>query len=85
MPSTLFRRRQIGLLCLLVAVVGWALNWLVMKSLPRKWPLLSAPGTAGITAALALVLLAAPRGQRLAVPVRSLDRLLLAAGLDVTA
>lgn len=85
MPLILIRPRQVGLLCLLVTIVGWGLNWPVMKFLLREWPPLSARGTAGVTAALALALLAALRGERLAVPVRSTGRLLAAAGLNVTA
>jgi drug/metabolite transporter (DMT)-like permease len=79
------RPRQVGLLCLLVTVVGWGLNWPVMKLLLSDWPPLSARGTAGVTAALALALLAALRGQRLAVPASSAGRLLMAAALNVTA
>jgi len=75
MPSTLLGPRQAGLLCLLATVVGWGLNWPVMKFLLREWPPLSARGTAGVTTAPALVLLAALCGQRLAVPVRPVGRL----------
>jgi drug/metabolite transporter (DMT)-like permease len=79
------RPRQTGLLCLLVTVVGWGVNWPVMKFLLREWPPLSARGTAGITAAVALGLLAGLRGEKLSVPARSTGRLLAAAGLNVTA
>jgi drug/metabolite transporter (DMT)-like permease len=85
MSSIFLRPRQVGLLCLLVTAVGWGLNWPVMKLLLREWPPLSARGTAGVTAALALGLLAALRGERLAVPARSVGRLLAAAALNVTA
>jgi drug/metabolite transporter (DMT)-like permease len=85
MPSMRLRPRQVGLLCLLVTVVGWGVNWPVMKFLLREWPPLSARGTAGITAAVALALVATLRGERLTVPVRSVGRLLVAAGLNVTA
>src|SRR3954447_1853924 len=86
--ATLSRSRRIGLLCLLcllVTAVGWGLNWPVMKLLLREWPPLAARGTAGLTAALGLALLATLRGQRLAVPPRAIPRLLLAAALNVTA
>jgi drug/metabolite transporter (DMT)-like permease len=73
------------LLCLLVTAVGWGLNWPAMKLLLQEWPPLSARGAAGVTAALALALLAALRGERLAVPARSAGRLLIAAALNVTA
>ena len=48
MPSILLRRRQLGLLCLLVTVVGRGLNWAVMKFLLREWPPLWARRTAGV-------------------------------------
>jgi drug/metabolite transporter (DMT)-like permease len=83
--ATLPRSRQVGLLCLLVTAVGWGLNWPAIKFLLREWPPLSARGTAGVTAALALALLAILRGQRLAVPARSVGRLVVAAALNVTA
>jgi drug/metabolite transporter (DMT)-like permease len=56
-----------------------------MKLLLREWPPLAARGTAGVTAALALPLLASLRGERLAVPMRSAGRLVVAAALNVTA
>jgi drug/metabolite transporter (DMT)-like permease len=83
--AMLSRSRQVGLLCLLVTVVGWGLNWPVMKLLLREWPPLLARGTAGVTAALALTLIAVLRGQRLGVPLRLAGRLVAAAGLNVTA
>jgi drug/metabolite transporter (DMT)-like permease len=46
---------------------------------------LSARGTAGVTAAVALALLAVLRGERLLVPARSAGRLVVAAALNVTA
>ena len=79
------RHRQIGLLCLLVTAVGWGLNWPAMKLLLREWPPLSARGTAGVTSALALGLLAALRGERIVVPVRLAGRLIAGAALNVTA
>jgi drug/metabolite transporter (DMT)-like permease/ubiquinone/menaquinone biosynthesis C-methylase UbiE len=79
------RSRRIGLLCLLVTAVGWGLNWPVMKFLLEEWPPLSARGFAGMTAAFGLGLLAALRGERLAVPAGARARLLAAAALNVTA
>lgn len=81
----LSKPRRVGLLCLLVTAFGWGLNWPAMKFLLREWPPLSARGAAGLTAALALALLAALRGERLAVPARSAGRLVLAAATNVTA
>jgi drug/metabolite transporter (DMT)-like permease len=87
MPAAILksRPRRVDLLCLLVTAVGWGLNWPAMKFLLREWPPLSARGLAGLTAALALALLAASRGERLAVPAGATGRLLLAAALNVTA
>jgi len=85
MPAMLLRPRQVGLLCLLVTSVGWGLNWPLLKLLLTEWPPLSARGWAGVTAALGLALIASLRGERLTVPVRSVGRLLAAAGLNVTA
>jgi drug/metabolite transporter (DMT)-like permease len=56
-----------------------------MKFLLEEWPPLSARGFAGVTAALILALLAALRGERLAVPPGASGRLLAAAALNVTA
>lgn len=84
-PPSPTRSRRIGLLCLLVTAVGWGLNWPAMKFLLREWPPLSARGTAGITAALMLALLAWLRGERLAVPAGAAGRLIVAAALNVTA
>ena len=85
MPSIHLRPRQVGLLYLLFTAVGWGLNWPVMKFLLSEWPPLSARGWAGVTAALAFALLAALRGEGLAIPAGSAGRLLAAAGLNVTA
>jgi drug/metabolite transporter (DMT)-like permease len=77
------RSRQIGLLHLLVASVGWGLNWPALKVLLREWPPLSARGFAGVAAALGLALLARMSGERLAVPRRSIARLVAAAMTNV--
>ncbi len=87
MPSSApaLRARRTGLLCLAVTALGWGLNWPVMKALLREWPPLSARGWAGLAAALGLAVLAALRGERLAVPRRAIGPLLLAAGSNVLA
>ena len=77
--------RWIGLLYLAATALGWGINWPVMKVLLREWPPLSARGWAGMAAALGLAGLALLRGERLAVPRRSVGRLLLAAATNVTA
>lgn len=79
------RSRQVGLLCLLVTAVGWGLNWPAIKVLLHEWPPLFARGTAGVAAALGLALLAAMRGQRLAVPGPLVGRLVAAAAINVLA
>jgi drug/metabolite transporter (DMT)-like permease len=56
-----------------------------MKVLLREWPPLFSRGTAGLTAALALAVLAALRKESLAVPRGAAGRLVLAAMLNVFA
>jgi drug/metabolite transporter (DMT)-like permease len=77
------RSGRIGLLYLLIASVGWGLNWPALKVLLAEWPPLLARGTSGVAAALGLVLLAAARGERLAVPRDAYGRLVLAAVTNV--
>ena len=74
--ASALRARRTGLLCLAVTAFGWGVNWPIMKALLREWPPLSARGWAGVTAALGLTVLAALRGDRLAVPRRAVGRLL---------
>jgi drug/metabolite transporter (DMT)-like permease len=83
--ASALRARRTGLLCLAVTAVGWGLNWPVMKALLREWPPLSARGWAGLAAAFGLAVMAALRGERLAVPRRAFGPLLLAAGSNVLA
>ena len=68
MPSTRPQSRHAGLLFLLVASIGWGLNWPALKMLLQEWPPLSARGASGVAAALGLALLARARGERLSVP-----------------
>ncbi len=82
MPLT---TRQAGLLFLLVTTVGWGLNWPALKFLLTQLPPLAARGTAGMTAALGLALLARMTRQNLAVPRELWGRLVLAAMLNVFA
>jgi drug/metabolite transporter (DMT)-like permease len=77
--------RQVGLLCLSLTALGWGLNWPIIKLILRDWPPLFARGTAGLAAALGLAAIAFARGERLAIPPRSLGRLSLAAGVNVFA
>lgn len=67
--------RWAGLLCLLVTVSGWGLNWPAMKFLLREWPPLFARGLAGVVAALILAMIAHWHGETLKIPLRLLPRL----------
>jgi drug/metabolite transporter (DMT)-like permease len=77
--------RVVGLLCLLVTSVGWGLNWPVMKFLLREWPPLFARGTAGMSAAAIIALIAASAGQQLAVPRAQVGRLVAGSLINVFA
>jgi drug/metabolite transporter (DMT)-like permease len=79
------RDRTIGLLCLGVTAVGWALNWPLMKLLLQQWPPLFARGLAGTCAALILAVLAMGRKEALAVPREAVPRLLFATLTNVIA
>jgi drug/metabolite transporter (DMT)-like permease len=72
-----------GLLYLLVAAVGWGLNWPALKVVLAEWPPLSARGASGVMAAAGLAVLAAARGERLAVPRGLSGRLVQAAATNV--
>ena len=82
---SLFRARHAGLLYLVVAAIGWGLNWPAMKVLLGEWPPFFARGTAGVTAALGLALIARMSGERLAVPRRAVAPLVAAAMTNVFA
>src|SRR3954451_9517206 len=84
-PDAPLRSRCIGLLCLAVTVIGWGLNWPIIKLILREWPPLFARGTAGLVAALGLAAVAIIRGERMTVSWRALGRLSLAAALNVFA
>lgn len=81
--SAQLRSSRTGLLYLLVASVGWGLNWPALKVILAEWPPLLARGTSGMAAALGLALLATARGERLAVPRDAWGRLVLAATTNV--
>jgi len=83
MPA--LKSRTIGLLCLLVTAIGWGMNWPAMKFLLTQLPPLFARGSAGVTAAIALALLARRRGEALTVPRPLWGRLALAAFINVFA
>jgi drug/metabolite transporter (DMT)-like permease len=77
------RPDRAGVLFLLVASVGWGLNWPALKMLLVEWPPLSARGATGVAAAVWLALLATARGERLSVPRPLIGRLVLAALTNV--
>lgn len=77
--------KWVGIFCLGVTVVGWALNWPAMKILLREWPPLFSRGVAGVAAAMILAMVAVIRGETLAVPRRTVPRLLLASFTNVFA
>jgi len=58
----------LGLVFLVIASVGWGLNFPIMKHLLTEWPPLSSRGLCGIVGAAALALIALARGERLRVP-----------------
>lgn len=78
-------QRAIGIVYLVTTSVGWGINWPVMKMLLQEWPPLLARGSAGVTAAVGIGVLAALRGEPIVVPVRVLPRLLAAAFFNVFA
>lgn len=61
------------------------MNWPILKSLLVELPPLSARGWAGAAAMAGLLLAAAASGERIGVPPEAWPRLLLYAGLNVTA
>jgi drug/metabolite transporter (DMT)-like permease len=81
--ATRLRSSHAGLLYLLIASIGWGLNWPALKVILSEWPPLSARGASGVTAALGLAVLAVARGEHLAVPRAALGRLVVAAATNV--
>jgi len=73
----------LGLVFLVIASVGWGLNFPIMKHLLTEWPPLSARGLCGVAGAAALALIALARGERLGVPRPMWLRLLLVSTLAI--
>lgn len=73
----------IGLVFLIVASVGWGLNFPIMKHVLAQWPPLSARGLCGMVGSVALALIAVARQQQLGVPRPMWLRLLLVSMLQV--
>jgi drug/metabolite transporter (DMT)-like permease len=61
------------------------MNWPAMKFLLREWPPLFARGTAGVSAAIIIALIAMKAGQSLAVPRQQTGRLVAGALINVFA
>jgi drug/metabolite transporter (DMT)-like permease len=77
------RLSPLGLALLVVASVGWGLNFPIMKHLLAEWPPLSSRGLCGIVGAVALALIAVARQQRLSVPRPMWLRLMLVSTLTI--
>jgi len=85
MSDSSLRAYRMGQLYLLATAIGWGLNWTVLKFVLHDWPPLFARSTAGLVAALGLVIAAASRGEPLWVPRDLFGRLGIAAGINVFA
>ena len=77
------RMSPLGLGLLVIASVGWGLNFPIMKHLLTEWPPLSSRGLCGVVGAVALALIAVARQQQLSVPRRLWLRLLLVSTLQI--
>ena len=77
------RISPLGLMFLVVASVGWGLNFPIMKHLLTEWPPLSSRGLCGIVGAAALALIALARRQSLSVPRHLWLRLMLVSMLTI--
>lgn len=82
-PAGRARISPLGLVFLIVASVGWGLNFPIMKHLLTEWPPLSSRGLCGIVGAVALALIALARRQPLRVPPRMWLRLTLVSWLSI--
>ncbi|SDE02727.1 EamA-like transporter family protein [Bradyrhizobium brasilense] len=73
----------LGLAFLVVASIGWGLNFPIVKFLLTEWPPLSSRGLCGVVGAVALGLVALVRGQTLRVPDGMWLRLALVSTLSI--
>ena len=69
----------------MLTVVGWGLNWPLMKIVLREWPPLFARGSAGLVAALLMGLIAYLVGEQVRVAPRHMPSLALSAFTNVFA
>jgi len=79
------RGQALGALFLLVTILGWGLNWPILKALLEELPPLTARGWAGVWSMGGLLLAAWFAGERISVPQGAWGRLVLLSGLNVTA
>lgn len=77
------RISPLGFVLLVIASVGWGLNFPIMKHLLTEWPPLSSRGLCGIVGAVALALIAVLRQQSLRVPDKMRLRLMLVSTLTI--
>jgi probable blue pigment (indigoidine) exporter len=77
------RMSPLGVVFLVVASIGWGLNFPIMKHLLSEWPPLSSRGLCGIVGAAALAAIALARRQRLDVPTGMRLRLVLVSWLTI--
>lgn len=76
---------MLGAVFLTVTILGWGLNWPILKALLAELPPLTARGWAGVWAMAGLLLAAWLARERIGVPRGAWGRLLLYSGLNVTA
>lgn len=79
------RARHLALVYLTLAVIGWGLNWPLVKIILREWPPLSARGTAGLAGAITVGMIGIALGERLKLDRSVLPRLGLASLTNVFA
>jgi drug/metabolite transporter (DMT)-like permease len=79
------RGQALGALFLLVTILGWGLNWPILKALLEELPPLTARGWPGLWSMGGLLLAAWFAGERIGVPQGAWRRLVLLSGLNVTA
>ncbi|MBM0205868.1 EamA family transporter [Micromonospora sp. STR1s_5] len=84
-PETTSSARQLGLTYLTLAVIGWGLNWPLVKLILREWPPLFARGTAGLGGAILVGAVGIALGERVKLDRSSLPRLALASFTNVFA
>ena len=77
------RISPLGFVLLVIASVGWGLNFPIMKHLLTEWPPLSSRGLCGIVGAVALALIAVLRQQSLRVPDKMRLHLALVSTLTI--